>query len=165
MLQTIVGKRGFGKTTLAKHLVRESPHPKIFVLDYILEYQDLSADPRVEIHVREALKSFYLAVREATHKGSEGQALVVLDEVDLYGKNNVYLKHLYRYGRHYGIDCIAVSRRFFDLPLHVRALTDVFHVFRISEPRDLEYLSGRVPRSHLETIRTLERFKYVSLEF
>lgn len=89
-----------------------------------------------------------------------GNCLLVLDEVDLYGKNNSAIEFIYRYGRHRNIEIVAVSRRFYDLPVIIRALTDYFFIFRITEKRDLEYLSRYIDNSRLEKIRSLPKYTF-----
>lgn len=89
--------------------------------------------------------------------------LVVFDEVDLYGKNDFRIAHLYKFGRHKGIDLIAVARRFYDLPVYIRSLTDEFHLFQITEERDLSYLRRLVPESTIPVLVNLEPFQYINV--
>jgi hypothetical protein len=90
---------------------------------------------------------------------------VVFDEIDLYGKNNPYISFLYRFGRHKNIEVIAVSRRFYDLPVIVRALTDKFYLFQITEERDLNYLRRSVPENIISKIIALKNFEYIMISF
>jgi len=88
----------------------------------------------------------------------------VFDEIDLYGKIDPFIGFLFRYGRHKNIDLVSISRRFYDLPLITRALTDEFIFFQITEERDLQYLKRLVTEDYLNTIIHLSDYKYIKLE-
>jgi len=106
-------------------------------------------------------KSFcHLVWDEARVKKS---SLIIFDELDLYGKNDFRISFLYRFGRHKNIDIIAVARRFYDLPVYARALTDEFHLFQITEERDLSYLKDLVPKATLQTLIGLDYFQYINV--
>jgi len=89
----------------------------------------------------------------------------VFDEIDLYGKNNPHIAYLYKFGRHKGIDLIAVSRRFYDLPVIVRALTEEFILFNITEERDLNYLRRYASNKFIQTLIKLKFKQYIKLNF
>ena len=163
MLETIVGKRGRGKTTLAKRLLLErqaqNPGLKVFILDYLGEYSKFSSRSAYVQNL--GLKSFCHKVWDDS--SPKKSSLVVFDEIDLYGKDDFRIAHLYKFGRHKGIDIIAVARRFYDLPVYVRALTDEFHLFQITEERDLSYLKRLVPEPTLQVLINLEPFHYINV--
>jgi len=94
----------------------------------------------------------------------ESQSLVVFDEIDLYGRNDVHISFLYRYGRHKSIHLIGISRRFYDIPVITRALTDEFLFFQITEERDLQYLKRLVSQEYLNTLMNLPTFSYIKLK-
>lgn len=89
--------------------------------------------------------------------------LTIFDEIDLYGRNDPFIAFLYRYGRHKNIDLLGISRRFYDLPVIVRALTDEFIFFQITEERDLQYLKRLVPDEYIQTLIKLPYYKYIKL--
>ena len=159
MLETIVGKRGRGKTTLAKRLLLSEPRDQIFILDYLGEYGSFQAS---NVYVQNTgLRSFCHKVWDESREGVN--SLVVFDEIDLYGKDDFRIAHLYKFGRHKGIDIIAISRRFYDLPVIVRSQTDQFHLFQITEERDVSYLKRLVPESWIQTLIRLEPFQYITI--
>jgi len=151
---TIIGKRGYGKTTLCKNIIVDSLYNDILINDYIGEYSNLSA-PGKQVYI--VNNRIDLLIKFAWGRGN---CLLVLDEVDLYGKNNSAIEFIYRYGRHKNIEIVAVSRRFYDLPVIIRALTDYFFIFRITEKRDLEYLSRYIDNSRLEKIKSLPKYTF-----
>lgn len=87
----------------------------------------------------------------------------VLDEVDVWGKNSYPLAFLYRYGRHRNINFIAIARRFYDLPVFIRALTSTFAVFQITDERDTGYLARVCGKIISEKVKTLRQFEYINI--
>ena len=163
MLETIVGKRGRGKTTLAKQLMadrfRLCRGLRVYILDYLGEYSKFSSR---NVYVQNlGLKSFCHKVWDES--GGKKSSLVIFDEIDLYGKDDFRISHLYKFGRHKNIDIIAVARRFYDLPVLVRALTDEFYLFQITEERDLSYLKRLVSEDILQILINLEPFQYINV--
>jgi len=155
-----VGKRGKGKTTLAKSLIlQQSEKTQVYILDFLGEYHDLRR--RGLFIFRENLYFFCQSVWN--NAGPRKETLVIFDEIDLYGKNNPYISFLYRFGRHKNIEIIAVARRFYDLPVIVRALTDEFLLFQITEERDLNYLRRSVSEDVIFKIMKLENYHYVKV--
>ncbi|MBA7496241.1 hypothetical protein ES702_06840 [subsurface metagenome] len=159
MIQTIIGKRGRGKTTLAKQFIKESTAAQIHILDFLGEYHDLN-DDRLTI-ARDSLYGFCQFAWESS--SPRFKTLVVFDEIDLYGKNDPHISFLYRYGRHKALDLIGVSRRFYDLPVIIRALTDEFCLFQITEERDTNYLKRFISDDILSKIIHLGNYQYIKI--
>lgn len=145
-----------GKTSLAKELLAQDPARNIWILDYLAEYHDVQ-DQRV-ILARDDLYGFCQAVWAGSDPSFK--TLCVFDEIDLYGKNNEYIEFLYKFGRHKEIDLISISRRFYDLPVIVRALTNEFYCFQITEERDLKYLSNFISKEEIKEIIKLTFLEY-----
>lgn len=160
MLRTIIGKRGRGKTTLAMEFIEAEKADQIFILDFLGEYEDLRGENVFIFY--EDLESFYSRVRERSD--GKKKTLIVFDEIDIYGKNSIPIAYLYRYGRHANIDIIAVSRRFFDLPVIVRSQTDEFYLFQITEELDLKYLRLLAPQDKILKLINLKSFDYLTLK-
>lgn len=168
---TIIGKRGYGKSTLAKQLMLQS-YNHIFIYDYLREYtgavysdyksltSDINQSKKIHIY-RGSDYNFFVNSCWAVSKKVNG-CMCILDEVDLFGKNNSAVEYLYRYGRHRKIDIVAISRRFYDLPVITRALTDEFFILRITEQRDLEYLE-KICHGISETVTSLAMFQYIKI--
>ena len=171
MLATIVGKRGKGKTTLAREIVlgknsdrlcdpAGSPdYDRVFILDCLGEFLDLASE-RIKVVLFDE-QNYYLFLREVWDQaGNDHSTLLVLDEVHLYGKENPTIKMLYRLGRHWRLDILAIGHRFADLPVITRSLTTKFYLFQITEPIDVDYLRRIVSPEILRLIMTLPDFKY-----
>ena len=173
MLQTIVGKRGRGKTSLAAEIIASQRRDRIWIYDFMAEFQEFAIENFIEVIVpsQTGFDAFSNTVWETTkecyEKNPEYSTLVVLDEVSSYGRvgaqDHPCLGHFYRLGRHIGIDLISISQRFYSLPPITRSQTDCFHVFQITEPRDTTYLKGLVSPEILETIKHLDTFQYINI--
>ena len=160
MLETIVGKRGRGKTSLTAEILASKKWDRVFIFDYLGEYQPFSEFNRIFVS-NTGFKNFMQTLWKLSREGIE--TLVILDEISLYGKYNFQIEHLYRLGRHKQIQVIATSQRFYSLPVICRSQTDIFHMFQITEPRDVQYLSRLVSPVVLDTIQKLGQFEYINI--
>ena len=161
-MSLVVGKKGTGKTTLVRYLVRRF-RGAVFICDYLGEYNDLASE-RVYVRLWRSVNDFMVVTRAAWQAPANAQKMVVLDEIEflcLDKKQKEVIEFLYRLGRHRRIDIVSVSHRFYMIPVICRALTDVFYLFRLSEPRDLAYLTGMVEPEDVERIKVLPDFNYV----
>ena len=155
-----MGKRGRGKTTLAFEFIEAGGYDQTFILDFLGEYGDIK-QKNVFIFY-EDLNKFYYRVRDQAD--GKKKTLIIFDEIDIYGKNSIPISYLYRYGRHANIDIIAISRRFYDLPVIVRSQTDEFYLFQITEELDLRYLRLLAPKDKILKLINLEEFGYLTLK-
>jgi len=158
---TIVGKRGKGKTSLAKKIIQDKSSSKIFIFDFMGEYSDLSNE-HISIHYYD----IYLFCREVwTQAGLYKNNLVIFDEINRYGQNNEDIHWLYDLGRHKNIDIIAVSRRIFsDLPVYVRTGTQRYIFFQITEPVELDYIKKLSSEEMAERVRNLKFLQFIPLD-
>ncbi len=161
-ITTIIGKKGTGKTSRVKELLIAGNYDQAFILDYLYEY-DLYATDKVCVStsandVEAFCKDLWSKCR------TNIKSVVVFDEIALYGSNNFDIDFLYRAGRHANLDIIATSQRFFKIPLIVRSQTDMFNVFQITEPRDIDYLNRTINKSIVDTIINLKVLQYVEVK-
>lgn len=168
MLHTIVGKRGRGKTSLAAELIASQKRDRIFIYDYMAEFRGFAVADHIEVEQNSSsFERFMIEAWDYCSKEIEDDptfsALMVLDEIAVYGRNNPQIDHLYRMGRHVGLDVIAISQRFYSLPVITRSQSDIFHVFQITEQRDIQYLRGIVSEAILGTILSLKTFEYIDI--
>jgi hypothetical protein len=63
---------------------------------------------------------------------------------------------LVRLSRHRGIYIFWTAQRFAEVPRTLTALTDVFNIFAVSEPRDLDALAERTSPEIADQVATLE---------
>lgn len=141
--------------------MRNSGSDQVFVYDFLGEYIDLSSE-RCFV----SRESVYDFCQNAWNTSSpDFQNLVVFDEIDLYGKNDLHIAYLYRYGRHKNLDIIAIARRFYDLPVITRALTDKFYLFQITEERDINYLRRYISEEFIQRLIHLADYQYINIDF
>ena len=140
----ILGKRGSGKTTLIKYLIKKalSTGVKITILDIVGNYIYLKGDKRINYHIinphnAKQINSILLKVF------NEGNQLLILDEADLYDYS-VLKKDLFysiiNLGRNYGIGYIASARRTANIPKDFISNANYSFVFRHNLPQDLNVL-------------------------
>ena len=156
MLITVVGRRGRGKTSLVRQLIAESDADRVLILDFLGDYLHLT-DPRIQL----SRGGLYQFLKNAWETSPEfDKTLIILDEIDCYSKYDEYIWYVYSYGRHAGLEIIAISRTFMDLPVIVRRLTDEFYLFQITEPSDLDYLARHKGKEFAQTIYNLDFYEY-----
>jgi hypothetical protein len=161
MIHSLIGKRGRGKTSLIAELIASKPWDQIFIYDYLGEFMQFAIDGYITV-CNTGFVDFAHYVWDNSHPGIE--TLLVLDEIAIFGKDNPQIDHLFRIGRHKQIQIISASQRFYTLPVIARSQTDIFHVFQITEQRDVQYLKGLVPPATMDRIINLQKFEYVDLD-
>jgi len=172
---TIIGRKGCGKTTLAKELLTLTEKP-IVIIDTIKEYT-IGLDIYItNLHKYFRRHRFIIRLtpenepelnRILNFVYTKGNCQVLIDEAG-YWQTPYYcpagIDRILRYGRHKGIDIIQVVRRPAELNRLSTAMTDVFYVFKTTEPKDLEYL-GRIDSRLPELVKNLDRYEYIRLDF
>ena len=135
---------------------------RIWIYDYMAEFREFAVPGFLEVeNTSVGFIPFMQRVWDESQAGIS--TLLILDEIAVYGKNNVQIDHVYRLGRHKGIDIVSISQRFYSLPPIVRSQTDLFHVFQVTEKRDVEYLNGLVSQNVLNVIMNLKTFEYINI--
>lgn len=160
MIQTIVGKRGRGKTSLVAELLVSRKWDQIFIFDYCGEFGGFAIPGYCYVETT-GFRDFCHAVWDNSREGIE--TLLVLDEVAMFGKYNHLVEHIYRLGRHKQIQVVATAQRPSILPVIVRSQSDRFYFFQVSEPVDVDYLSKMVPQATLDVVLQLDKFQYVEV--
>lgn len=156
-----MGKRGKGKTYLAKKIIRDKSSSKIFIYDYMGEYSDLDSK-----YISIYYYDIWLFCKEAWESAElYKNTLVVFDEINRYGHNNKDIHFLYDLGRHKNIDIVAVSRRILsDLPLYVRSGTERYVFFQITEPADLDHIKKYSSQEMADRVRNLKDWQFINLD-
>ena len=179
MICSILGRRGCGKSTLTKALLRS--RSRVLIFDTLQEYSDVSNIRISTVDFLECLRvaehgyfriglcasdedtdeSFALFCRAAW---SVGDVLVVVDEID--GVTSAVsvpqeFAKLVRYGRHRNIEIITAARRAHDIPRILTSQTDYFCSFNQSEPNDKQYISKAVSVEYAEAVSRLPRYRYL----
>jgi len=179
VIVTVLGRKGMGKTTLVKELIRE--YPRVVVLDTNGEYGDAVAEQYgelgeavhrlAEVAPVESHSSFSIAY-VPDQIPEDGLAflsvawevtdcLVVVDEAAMYCASFVLpdeISKLVRLGRHRAISQVYVAQRAASLPRDITAQSDCVVSFQQHEGRDLEYMR-QLFGERAEALRTIPKYK------
>lgn len=175
----IFGKRGSGKTTLAKRLILG--RKRIFIFDTLREYGvgliTYDIFKAMEFLVEREHKIFRISyspeleekkafayVCELLYSMKDFTFLV--EEIDNYCSAQAtpeLLSKIIRYGRHQAISLITTARRTADVPRLLTSQATDFYIFAHHEPRDLDYFSHLFSSEISERIRRLQDFQYLHL--
>lgn len=174
-ISIILGKRGCGKSTLAKELLRKTPFNRVIVVDTLGEHAKGRKVVRTVPELLAAVrgKQFNLAVQFtdaqdgfvwACKAAYAAQDLMLFcEEVDFYIKANYApeaFSVLVRYGRHKGVAMMCISRRPPDLWRNLTANADSLYIFQTTEPRDIRYLSEFMG-GEAERLKGLGKLEYL----
>lgn len=152
----IFGRRGSGKSTLAKKMIEEKP--RVLVYDTLGEYKtDKVFTTPIELYLflrdkKKAGEPFRIgyrpedAVREfpwvCRIVENIGELTFVAEEVDFFispSRLDPGFERLIRYGRHRGVELIAISRRPAEVNRNLTAQSSRLFIFKMHEPRDIAY--------------------------
>ena len=172
ILLLIVGKKGHGKTTLARAIAAAAP--RSVVLDPKSEFGGApvcggaaAAEWLWEMHRK---TEYALIVRpvnvideaafwriwfDPAGGGFMADCMLVIDEVDRWcGPNNCEpaLWHLIHYGRHQSVDLVVTCRRAANIGPTLRSQADNIVAFRTDEPLDVEQLGKVMDVSGLDNL-------------
>lgn len=150
---TISGKRGYGKTTLAKNIIGQLK--RVAVWDPMNEYEH----PNSYIPQRGDMKEF-----NSWLKGywQTGNVFILVDEADQVMPERKplpdYANKIINLGRHRNIGIGMVTRRLANLnktAVSQSATLYLFHHFLIN---DIRYLKEMIPEA--ESLQKLQKFQY-----
>jgi len=177
----IFGKRGSGKTTLAKKLLLGKK--RVVIFDTLREYKiGLVTDDVIVVFEFLSQHEFSQVCRisyspEIEDKKAFGYVCdlvysmkdltLLVEEVDNYSTALITpesFSKIIRYGRHQNISLIAVARRTAEVPRLLTSQATDFYVFAHHEPRDVEYFAHLFNWDVAEKIRTLRQFQYIHLK-
>ncbi len=179
----LFGRRGVGKTTLAREIARHQA--RVVVWDYIGEYGPLAFRSEgnlaaLEEYLRWARGQRFAAARYVPREGTveEFEAwcavvfgfrdfVVVVEEVAAVAQAS-YLPpafgRIVRQGRHRGLGLLWTTQRLNEVSRTLTSLTDVWAGFSLSEPADLQALAQRCGREYAERVSKLPRFGWAGFD-
>ena len=172
----IFGKRGQGKTTLARNLYKGKE--RLIIVDTLGEHDlPMIFDSPLTLH-RQLTKAPYKFQISQRYRKSDIEIIflilqkvkdytLVLEEADFYCKPSYTpegLEWLIQYGRHTNVEIIATSRRPAKVSRDLTGQADYFYTFRFTEPRDLKYLSDFLGNEKAREILHLPDHKFILSE-
>ena len=114
------------------------------------------------IYISYDIYNLYSFCEKVWERASEEKStLVVFDEIHEYGKHCPPIETLYRFGRPWNIEIVAISHRFADLPLIVRSQTARYCVFQVTEKCDKDFLKDSLPQIEVDKIANLNDWQYI----
>lgn len=158
MITCLFGRRGEGKTTWVKtNVVKPSPLPCI-IIDTLREYEkeavlmrvtdDISFDKFKIRFIPETDLDFEIVCRCVSNQLYRFGLNLVISEVDFWTSSSqipyTFLNCL-RYSRHYKLNIVCDVRNPTELNRKISALADRFIIFKITEPRYLDYFERYDP--------------------
>lgn len=176
MITCVFGRRGEGKTTWIKnHIIKPSPLPCIIV-DTLNEYEKEAVLMNVtddiifnnfKVRFRpETDLDFEILCRCISNNLYRFGLNVIVSEVDFWTSSYqipyTFLNCL-RYSRHYRLNIICDVRNPVELNRKISALADRFIIFKITEPRYLDYFKGydiALP-SRISNLKTHHYVEYI----
>jgi energy-coupling factor transporter ATP-binding protein EcfA2 len=161
-ITVVVGKKGSGKTTLARDLVLAAP--RRIIMDPMWEHRDgviVNSFAGLVSYLRPLRHSRYAVVFRSMDDDERDAVIdlltdgeptnaplpgvtVLLDEVDRMCSPSTIpegLRRLVNYGRHFNVSLVAVARRPRQMHRDVTANADRICIGQTQEPRDLDYLA------------------------
>ena len=170
----IFGKRGEGKTTyLKKRVVEPSLFPCI-VIDTLDEYSDCCELVTIKEFVEfkkfktrllvDSDLDFQLICKIISRLQQKTQINLIVSEVDFWTSSYYIPKefqNIIRYSRHYKLNIFCDVRNPVELNRRISALADRFIIFKITEPRYLDYFKQYEPALYTY-IKRLQHFEHIT---
>lgn len=175
----VFGRKGSGKTTLVKYLVRSCR--RLILIDPLAEYENGTI-----VYTREDLyyqatryKEFRIIFRPMNYDDDENytdvdyaadlalalkNATLVIDEVDKYCNSwymSKQLNYCIQYGRHFGVYVIITSRQANRVRNDITAQADYIITFQQQGQQSLKYLRGYNDDDNIDNVINLDNYYYV----
>lgn len=166
----ILGKRGSGKSEIAKHFLRQmdkSEYP-ILIMDVNNEYSKNEFENSV-IYKTKGLEDYFTGYERkiSAFIGSNNSGMLVFEDADVLISQNKLPMPIYDLiirGRHKGMGCMFLFRRANNI--HKQLLYNSHHIFipKTTLPNDVQYLGEYIPDSE-KIIPHLEKYQFFQYEF
>lgn len=175
---TVLGKRGYGKTTFANAIIEQVKGKKpIIIFDVLGEYEGdyifTNHDDFVNFGIDNGIKNKIYVTRFDSDDdnidlfntlANLNGLYIVIEESDMFCKPSFIepdFASIIKYGRHNNLNYLAISRRAAEIHKHVIAQSHYAVSFRQSLPLDVDTL---VKFGFSEEIKTLQVFEYEMIE-
>lgn len=171
----ILGKRGSGKSHLAKTLLQQSK--RFLVFDTLCEYKDGVIFENIKDlsdfwaeHIEKDFRLIYQPLNPVQEFDNicklvwaSGNMSFVVEELDTFcSSQNISdsFASIIQRGRHRDITLIGISQRPYGISRLITSQAKEIYTFIHTEPRDIEYLSMYMGKD-VEKLRDLEQYHYL----
>lgn len=173
MIELVFGKRGSGKTTLAKKLLNN--YDNYIIIDQLNEYSGLifyDVDTLLDYYERE--KKFNCVFRPLNdvelelifHIYKIGHITFFIEEIDMIAtayNMPADLKYILKYGRHYDISIVGICRRTQETNRLLTSQANSIWVSRMQENSDVAYFKKMGFDEN--QLRNLKDFEFINMKF
>lgn len=166
----ILGKRGSGKSEIAKHFLRQMDQNEypILVMDVNNEYSQDEFE-NAELFKTKTLNDYFQSYGSKLQKfiDSNNSGMIVFEDADVLISQSKLPMDIYDLiirGRHKNMGCMFLFRRANNI--HKQLLYNSHHIFvpKITLPNDVSYLNEYIPGTE-EIVPHLERYQFFQYEF
>ena len=179
IIKLIFGKRGCGKTVLARRLCRDNP--RVLIYDTLGEYTN-----GVIIEDLQALKEFWGKVYRGNFRiiyqpvdpegdfdaicrlvYECGDLTFLVEELDRYSRPlalSLPFKNIIQRGRHKNIELIGVTQRPHGIDKLLTSQAKEMYIFNTTEPRDIDYFKNTVGYPVVVKMAALQEYEYVKYQ-
>jgi energy-coupling factor transporter ATP-binding protein EcfA2 len=177
----ISGQRGSGKSYFAKQLARTLP--RCIIWDTLGEYQVdrriFDLDDLIDFLIEDQKNPHFFSVAYDSHQPvddfpdfcrailARGDIYLVVEELDLLStpfQTPVEFAKLIKYGRHYGIQLVGVSRRPAEISRLFTSQCSRFVIFNQREPKDIVYFRSIIGDA-ANKLPTMPVYNYLDIDF
>ena len=176
IIELILGKRGSGKSYLAKKMVLQ--HSRYLIYDTLGEYTDgvvIQSLAELSGFWEKVYRKKFRIIYQPLDPELEFDAICELvwqcenmtflvEEVDRYARPlamSLPFKEIIQRGRHHDITFIGVTQRPHGVDKLITSQAKAMYIFNTTEPRDIKYFQEVVGDGVIEKFAELKQYEYV----
>jgi len=176
IIELILGKRGSGKSYLAKKMVLQ--HSRYLIYDTLGEYTDgvvIQSLAELSTFWEKVYRKKFRIIYQPLDPELEFDAICELvwqcenmtflvEEVDRYARPlamSLPFKEIIQRGRHHDITFIGVTQRPHGVDKLITSQAKAMYIFNTTEPRDIKYFQEVVGDGVIEKFAELKQYEYV----